>query len=385
MRESVPTTRASDDAWAAAFLEELVGTPSVSGAEAPAVELFVRRAREIGLEARTDVAGNAIATRRSSIPGAPEIVLLGHIDTVPGDIPVRVVSGVLHGRGAVDAKGPLAAFLVAAARLPGEPPATVHVVGAVGEETPNSPGARHIAETFTPDACLIGEPTGAAGYALGYKGRLLVEATFEQSTAHSAGPGGSACDAAHAWWGAALRAVSAIAPSGGVGAPGVGPTGGAFDCVQASIREMRSNSDGLRDAATLRAGFRLPLSVAPQELEALLRDVPNGPQRIEFAGHTPAFRSARDNPAAAALSGAIRSMGASPRPLVKTGTADMNIVGPRWRCPIAAYGPGDSALDHTPEERIEIVEFLRAIRTLESALPDLSARCAADRTAGARA
>lgn len=379
MRESVGQSRAPDDAWAAALLEELVATPSVSGAEAAAVELFVRRAREVGLEARIDEAGNAIATRRSSIPGAPEIVLLGHIDTVPGEIPVRVVSGVLHGRGAVDAKGPLAAFLVAAARLPGEPPATVHVVGAVGEETPDSPGARHIAETFAPDACLIGEPTGAEGYALGYKGRLLVEAMFEKAMAHSAGPGGSACDAAHAWWGAALRAVHVAAPQG------ASSGGGVFDSVQASIREMRSSGDGLRDTATLRAGFRLPLSLAPKELEALLRDVPGGPQQIGFAGHTPAFRAARDNPAAAALSGAIRSMGASPRPLVKTGTADMNIVGPRWGCPIAAYGPGDSALDHTPDERIEIAEFLRAIRTLESALPDLGARCAADRTASARA
>ncbi len=362
-----------DDAWASGFLEELVGTPSVSGSERAAVELFVRRASELGLESSIDEAGNAIATRRGSNPDAPEIVLLGHIDTVPGEIPVRLSDGVLHGRGAVDAKGPHAAFLVAAARLPVGANLTVHVIGAVGEETPDSPGARHIAETFAPDACMIGEPTGADGFALGYKGRLLVEAVFEKEMAHSAGPGGSACDAAHCWWAGALHAIAAAAPL----------ATGVFDSVQSSIREFASRSDGLRDVATLRAGFRLPTSLTPEALEALLRALPDPPARVAFAGHTPAFRAARDNAAAAALAGAIRDLGGAPRPLVKTGTADMNIVGPRWGCPIAAYGPGDSALDHTPQERIEIEEYLRAIRVLGAALPELGTRCAQGHAAAA--
>ena len=46
------------------------------------------------------------------LPGQPtrDIVLLGHMDTVPGDIPIRREGDVLYGRGSVDAKGPLAAF-----------------------------------------------------------------------------------------------------------------------------------------------------------------------------------------------------------------------------------------------------------------------------------
>ncbi|MBV9788133.1 MAG: acetyl-lysine deacetylase, partial [Chloroflexi bacterium] len=39
-----------------------------------------------------------------------------------------------------------------------------------------------------------------------------------------------------------------------------------------------------------------------------------------------------------------------------------------WRCPIVAYGPGDAALDHTPDEHIVLEEYLRAIRVLEMAL-----------------
>ena len=54
------------------------------------------------------------------------------------------------------------------------------------------------------------------------------------------------------------------------------------------------------------------------------------------------------------------------------GTADMNVVGPVWKCPIPAYGPGDSSLDHTPDEHIEIEELETSIRILERALHALT-------------
>jgi LysW-gamma-L-lysine carboxypeptidase len=47
-------------------------------------------------------------------------------------------------------------------------------------------------------------------------------------------------------------------------------------------------------------------------------------------------------------------------------------VGPAWGCPIVAYGPGDSSLDHTPDEHIEIDEFLRTIDVLAHTLETLA-------------
>ena len=67
-----------------------------------------------------------------------EIVLLGHMDTVPGDIPVRQEDGKLYGRGSVDAKGPLATFIVAASRASLPPGTRLVVVGAVEEEAATS-------------------------------------------------------------------------------------------------------------------------------------------------------------------------------------------------------------------------------------------------------
>jgi LysW-gamma-L-lysine carboxypeptidase len=49
----------------------------------------------------------------------------------------------------------------------------------------------------------------------------------------------------------------------------------------------------------------------------------------------------------------------------------MNVVGPVWKCPIVAYGPGNSALDHTPDERISLSEYLRSIEILKSMLRTL--------------
>ena len=49
----------------------------------------------------------------------------------------------------------------------------------------------------------------------------------------------------------------------------------------------------------------------------------------------------------------------------------MNIAGPGWDCPIVAYGPGDSALDHTPDEHIDLDEYLLAVDVLTAVLESL--------------
>ena len=49
----------------------------------------------------------------------------------------------------------------------------------------------------------------------------------------------------------------------------------------------------------------------------------------------------------------------------------MNLVAPAWRTPILAYGPGDSNLDHTPNEHIQISEYERAVSVLTDVLTAL--------------
>jgi len=103
------------------------------------------------------------------------------------------------------------------------------------------------------------------------------------------------------------------------------------------------------------------------ELAETLRSF-DGEATIRFEGGCPAFRSPRTTPLAGAFVRSIRNAGGQPSFLHKTGTADMNVVGPVWQCPIVAYGPGDSSLDHTPNEHVEVEEYFKAIDVLEGVL-----------------
>jgi [amino group carrier protein]-lysine/ornithine hydrolase len=353
------------DAAAVELLHEIVATPSLSRREGDVAALLVRRMRALGLRAHVDETGNAVGVRGDD--DAPRtIVLLGHMDTVPGDIPVRIEEGVLHGRGSVDAKGPLAACVVAAARCELPEGVRLVVAGAVEEETATSRGARAIARAYSPEACIIAEPSGVDGVTIGYKGRVVVRASFEQENAHTAGPGGSAMDRLHAWWSRVLEHVRRLNEQRG-------PDAGIFDLVQSTIRGWEHRQDGLVDGATLVGAFRMPTWIDSRRMIELCNEAdPSARIGLLFEGREEAVRSPRTDRVAVALSGAIRSRGRRPVLKLKTGTCDMNVVDPVWRCDIAAYGPGDSSLDHTPRERLTIAEYLESVRVLTIALESLA-------------
>jgi acetylornithine deacetylase/succinyl-diaminopimelate desuccinylase-like protein len=90
--------------------------------------------------------------------------------------------------------------------------------------------------------------------------------------------------------------------------------------------------------------------------------------QLEFSGAEVAFRAEKNTPLVRAFLSSIREREGRARFVLKTGTSDMNVVGPAWRCPIVAYGPGDSALDHTPDERISLSEYIQSVEILRSVL-----------------
>lgn len=66
-----------------------------------------------------------------------------------------------------------------------------------------------------------------------------------------------------------------------------------------------------------------------------------------------------------------RFQGGEPRFVYKTGTADLNVVAPVWQCPTLVYEPGDSTLDHTPDERLELDDYTHAVKVLRRVLKGL--------------
>lgn len=342
------------------LLHDLVATPSVSGDEAAAARLLVDRMAALGLDAFVDGAGNAVGILGS---GAPETVLLGHIDTVPGAIPVRIEDGKLWGRGAVDAKGPLAAFVIAAAAARDRVCGRIVVIGCVEEEAPSSRGAHYIVDRYQPDFCIVGEPSGWQRVTIGYKGALRLSCRAEVACGHGAHERQTAAERIVAFW----QRVAAHA--GRFNAD----RARAFDRLLPTLIGVNSGSDGLREWTTAEIGLRLPPMIEPEMLIAELQAI-DPAIAIEARGATPAFQADRTTSLVRAITNAIRRHGAQPGLVLKTGTADMNIVGPAWGCPTVAYGPGDASLDHTPDEHIVLDEYLRSITVLQAGLERLHGR-----------
>lgn len=346
------------------LLKQAVSIPSVSGQERELAEYLVAQMRAFATEAFIDAAGNAVAHLGQ---GRRQVIILGHIDTVPGNIPVRISGDVLFGRGAVDAKGAFCAAIAACAQLPAEALArlSLTLIGAVEEEAASSKGARYAVTAYRkPAAVIVGEPSGWDAITLGYKGRLLVELVCEQPDFHSARDEATAAEVLVAAW------LDLKAWAEGVNA-GIA---GAFDRVQLALRRLDSDSDGLAQRASATVGVRLPPGLPPHAAEQAIRAclAPHPGLTVTFSGHEVAYRGPKDTFLTRAFRQAIRAAGGRPRLTLKTGTSDMNVVAPYWDVPMLAYGPGDAQFDHRPDEQLPLAEYRRAIRVLQTALTTLA-------------
>jgi len=339
----------------AALLEALVRIPSVTDGEAEAVRFLQAQARADGLRVIEDAAGNFIAEAGH---GPRLLLVVGHIDTVPGHIPVRVEDGTLWGRGSVDAKSPLVAAYCAARRHRDSADLTIRVVGAVDEEG-DSRGAKALDPGLRPDWILVGEPSGAHGLTLGYKGILRGAFSLRRYRAHGAHPGRTAVEDAIAYW-------NDVTVTYGLE--------DRFDAMQGHLTHLASSSDGLVDKVEARFHLRLPPGFHPNAVHAeLVRIAARHDVAVERHESMPPALASKRTPLVAAFLDAIRTQGGMPRLLRKTGTADFNLLAERHPgVPIAAYGPGDSSLDHTPEERIALAEFAQGVDILDGVMARLA-------------
>ena len=279
---------------------------------------------------------------------------------MPGYSPVRVEGEGIYGRGTVDAKGPLAAIIATAVRVGPLPGKRIVVVGAVEEETATSKGARYLLDRFSPDCVVIGEPSGWDRITLGYKGRLLVDYTLEQEKSHTAGPQVGVCEAAVEVW----QGIKDYAQRYNQG------KGKMFGRLDPSLRRIRSGGDDFSERVEATVALRLPLGLDTETLKSAIGGLA-GEAKLTFYAEEAPFHAPKNTPLARAFLAAIREHGGRPRFVLKSGTSDMNVVGPIWGCPVVAYGPGDSSLDHTPHEHLSLTEYGKAIKVLECVLREV--------------
>lgn len=346
------------------FLEQLVSIPSPSGEEDAIGEYLVERMSALRFRVHRDEVGNTIG-----VIGDPQaqrqVMLLGHMDTVPPDLPVHRQDNLLYGRGTVDAKGALAAFVLAAVRAaPKLNDTRVVVVGAIEEEDPRGRGAHHLLETMeTPDYVIVGEPSTWEGITLGYKGILSVDYHWVQAGGHSAGQIPGPAEKAVTFWNQVMRYAEAYNHG----------QEGHFGTLDPALRAFHTVNDGPDEGVEMNIVLRLPPKLDTSELKQKMLDWGSG-AALSFPGYEPPYQSEKNTPLVRALLQAIRAEGGRPRFKMKTGTSDMNVVGAVWSCPMVAYGPGDSTLDHTPEEHIDVREFKRSVNVMARALEILSVK-----------
>ncbi len=336
----------------------LVKHYSPTGEEADVVDWLVNHFQSLGYDSSTtDEIGNAIGIKGS---GSKQIVFLGHIDTVPGNLKLIIKDGEFWGRGTVDAKGPLSAFVDAVSEMTIDPEWQVVVVGAVGEEG-DSRGAWFIKDHLHPEYAVIGEPSRFDRITIGYKGVTHFKITCSQPNSHSAGEESSAADKVFFYWSQVLNRVAVF----NAGYEKV------FDQLQPTILKMGSEQDGFTQKAWMEISVRLPVHVSPQAWAETWLPLDERVEVTVSEGGINAFEADKNTDLARAFIKGIRSVDARPGYVKKTGTADVNIVAPVWNCPAIVYGPGNSNLDHTQEERISIEEYKQSVAVIKAALAAL--------------
>lgn len=162
------------------FHEEAVSTPSHDDVT-PMRELLVETLDSAGQDPEIDEAGNVLAHRGSG----DQLVLNTHIDTVPPHIPYEREGDIVRGRGACDAKGPLAAFLdvfLHAEITTGQ----LTLAVTTNEETIQTGGA-HLGEALDADGYIVGEPTDL-DVCIAARGQFEGEVSIRGESGHASDP-----------------------------------------------------------------------------------------------------------------------------------------------------------------------------------------------------
>lgn len=350
------------------MLKDLLEVYSPSGSEGRLAELLAQQMASLGFRVVRDQVGNVIGEVGEQ---GPRILLCGHMDTVPGEIPVRLEGDLIYGRGAVDAKSALAAMVLGSelAVKRTTAPFRATVVGAVEEET-SSKGVKSLINRNSPfDLAVFGEPSGVRQLVIGYKGSLKLQVTFQTNGGHSAAPwlSRNSIEEAFELWKELKQSILQ------------NDSTQKFNVLTGCITSAHAgeSENSIPKKATLSIDIRTPPEIKTRQVMQKIANFAKRYERdhegvhadVEFIDQCPGYAGASNSIAVQAFRWAIKnSIGGRVELLKKTGTSDMNLFAQANRIPMIAYGPGDSTLDHTENERIHIQEYLDSIEVFAKAI-----------------
>ena len=357
------------------FLTNLLGIYSPSGKEQDIANFLAQRMTKLGFEVGVDAMNNVIGVVGD---GEPVILLCGHMDTVAGILPLRVEEGKIYARGAVDAKGPLAAMVMAAleaskdSRFQGK-----ILVASVVEEEATSKGVRHlITQGIKADYAIFGEPSGVENVTVGFKGQIQLKVTIKTETGHASTPWvyDNALEKAYELW-EQIRMQSSY--------PSLDPSVSPYNAVTACLVRLVGGeaTSVIPFEAEMNLDIRIPIQFGTAKVAEQLSKIidkyreanPKIIVKHEILDTVEPFEADKTSPLVHVMASSVRKVLGKPATLLhKTGTGDMNILGKSMNLPIVTYGPGDSHLDHTVDEHIEINEYLQAIEVFKETILKLA-------------
>ncbi|MCE4599353.1 MAG: N-acetyl-lysine deacetylase [Desulfurococcales archaeon] len=352
---------ASAGSMAASILYRLVSVYSPSGRELEASKTLAEIAVELGLNAWLDNTNSVYITPEWSDRSAG-ILLVGHIDTVKGYIEPRFNGELVWGRGAVDAKGPLAAMLTSlsyASTSIREVRCPIALAALTGEEE-DSRGAWNLVNTgHVPPLIVVGEPTNDTKVAIGYRGSMKVLIECKGRGGHSSAPwlGDSALDLLYG----VISDIKKLET-------GRGPDGLSIAvtriCGGDSWNVLPSSAEAYID-------IRIPPGVNPSTLRGNVLGIAHRPGcNAKIVAAEDPIRVKPSSPVPRSLMRGLLVQGIKPSLAIKTGTSDMNILGKHTHS-ISAYGPGDSRLAHTTQEHVSVKSLEIAVKTYSHAIKEL--------------
>jgi succinyl-diaminopimelate desuccinylase len=374
---------ASFDA-ALSFAADLIRIPGLPGREEDVARRVRAEMEALGLvDVRVDEVGNVIGVARGR-GEAPPLLLNSHLDVVAEgahanwEVPPfsgEIRDGWLHGRGAMDIKGPLAIQTYAAAASIDQAPGDVIVAHTVLEER-GGLGMRHLLESGTvdPAAVVLGEATHG-DVCIGHRGRAELEIVLEGVAGHASVPdrASNALDLL----GPALAAMRDLAEE-----QPADPVLGAASLVATMVDVRPETRNVIPDRVVLAIDWRvLPgadeaellrrigtslrerIGAAPPGLGWDVR-VATETQRTytgverEWRLFSPGFLMSPEHPAVRAAARAVGRRSAS-------GSADVRpwafATDGGWSCgvhgiPTVGFAPGEERFAHTNRERLEVAE-----------------------------
>jgi len=362
-------------AQAVRFLTNLLGIYSPSGKEQDIANFLATQMKQMGFEVGIDAIGNVIGVVGD---GQPVILLCGHMDTVAGHVPLRVEEGKIYARGAVDAKGPLAAMVMAALAVSKDPAFKGKIlIASVVEEEATSRGVRHlITQGIEADYAIFGEPSGVENITIGYKGQIQLKIVVKTETGHASTPWlyDNALEKAYELW-KKIRSACAF--------PSMDPQETPFTSITVCLVKLVGGQGDsvIPFEAEMNLDVRVPIQFTTAQVYDKMSKIigkyqdanPEVSINVTVQDTVEPFEASKASPLVHAISLSVRKVTGKPATLLrKTGTGDMNLLGKAMNLPIVTYGPGDSHLDHTLDEHIVIEEYLNGITVYKEAILKLA-------------